>query len=105
MRKVLSLLAPLAYRLLLYRGLARSSPDEPASRLFDVIDLVLLARGQRNPAPLPHTTAEALALLARMGGHIRNNGPPGWMTLGAGLEKLLTLKLGWRLSREIAEQM
>jgi hypothetical protein len=105
MRKVLSLLAPLAYRLLLYRGMARSSPEEPASRLFDVVDLVLLARGQRNPAPLPNTAAEALALLARMGGHIRNNGPPGWMTLGAGLEKLLTLKLGWRLSREIAEQM
>ena len=105
MCKVLSLLAPLAYRLLLYRGLARSSPEEPASRIFDVVDLVLLARGQRNPAPLPSTAAEALALLARMGGHIRNNGPPGWMTLGAGLEKLLTLKLGWRLSREIAEQM
>ena len=105
MRKVLSLLAPLAFRLLLYRGLERQSSDAPANRLFDEVDLVLLARGQRTPAPPPRTTADALALLARMGGHIRNNGPPGWMTLGAGLEKLLTLKLGWRLSRQIPNEM
>ena len=102
MRKVLCLLAPLAYRLLLYRGWLTQRPDHPARSVFEEVDLILLARGQRKPVAKPKTVAEALALLARLGGHIKNNGPPGWMTLGAGLEKLLTLKLGWCIAQEMA---
>lgn len=105
MRKVLALLAPIAYRLLLYRGLLRQQPDAPARRFFDPVDLLLVARGQPKPTDIPGTVAEALALLARMGGHIRNNGPPGWKTLGAGYEKLLAMKLGWRIAQENPRKM
>lgn len=105
MRKVLSLLAPLAYRLLLYRGWLTQRPDHPARSVFEELDLILIARGQRQAVAKPKTVAEALLLLARLGGHIKNNGAPGWMTLGAGLEKLLTLKLGWRIAQEMAGKM
>src|SRR3954468_2162619 len=105
MRKVLSLLAPLAYRLLLYRGWLTQRPDDPARSIFEELDLILLARGQRKPVAKPKTVHEALTLLARLGGHIKNNGAPGWITLGAGLEKLLSIKLGWLIAQEMAGEM
>ena len=46
--------------------------------------------------------AQALGLLAKMGGHITNNGPPGWMTLGAGYDELLLIKLGFEMGRDFS---
>jgi hypothetical protein len=100
LKKVLALLAPIAYRLLLLRAIHRRSSTSPAGGVFDATDLTLIARAQRTPAPIPKTIDEALMLLARLGGHVRNNGDPGWMTLGAGYETLLILRLGWHLGRE-----
>ena len=100
LQKVLALLAPLAYRLLLLRALHRKAADAPASAGFDETDLKLLARAQRQPVQPPATLDQAYLLLARLGGHIKNNGPPGWMTLAAGYETLLLLRVGWFLGRE-----
>jgi hypothetical protein len=100
MRRVLSLLLPLAYRLLRLRSLHRFAPKENVTTVFDPTDLLLIGQAQPRPIPAPTTLEEALALLAKMGGHITNNGPPGWMTLGAGFEKLLLLKLGFEMGRK-----
>lgn len=100
MRRVLSLLLPLAYRLLRLRSLHRFAPDENVTAVFDPTDLLLIGQAQPRPLPAPTTLEEAMALLAKMGGHITNNGPPGWMTLGAGFEKLLLLKLGFEMGRK-----
>lgn len=35
--------------------------------------------------------------IAKLGGHIRYNGPPGWIVLARGLEELITLEKGWLL--------
>lgn len=102
MRRVLFLLAPLAYRLLLLRGLSRSAAEQRANLAFDPVDLLLIGQAQPKPTAPPKTLGDALALLAKMGGHITNNGPPGWITLGAGYEKLLHLKLGFELGRQFA---
>jgi hypothetical protein len=102
MRRVLCLLVPLAYRLLRIRGLHRAAPQQSASTVFDKTDLLLIARAQPRPAEPPKTMAQALGLLAKMGGHITNNGPPGWMTLGAGYEKLLLIKLGFEMGRNFS---
>jgi hypothetical protein len=45
--------------------------------------------------------SEALLVVARLGGHIKNNGPPGWQVLGRGYERLLLLELGWRVAQEM----
>jgi hypothetical protein len=100
LRKVLALLAPIAYRLLHLRALHRRAADAPASAGFDEVDLALLVRAQRQPTAPPETLEQAYLLLARLGGHIKNNGPPGWMTLAAGYETLLILRIGWFLGRE-----
>ena len=100
LKKVLALLAPIACRLLLLRALHRQSADAPPSAGFDEVDLTLIVQAQRQPTPWPKTLEEAYLLLARLGGHIRNNGPPGWMTLAAGYETLLILRIGWFIARQ-----
>ena len=38
---------------------------------------------------------EVYMALAARGGHLRSNGPPGWMVLGRAYEKLLVREQGW----------
>lgn len=97
--KVLALFVPIAYRLLLLRGLERIDSNAKATQVFSKIDLELLARAPANGRhPPPRTIADALVHLARLGGHIRNNGRPGWQTLSWGYEKLLLLRIGWEMA-------
>ena len=37
------------------------------------------------------TAREVLYAVARMGGHLPNNGPPGWLTIRRGLDDLYAL--------------
>lgn len=97
--KVLALFVPIAYRLLLLRGLERLDSSAPASRAFSRTDLHIMANAPSNHTLRPpRTVADALAHLARLGGHIKNNGPPGWQTLSWGYEKLLALRIGWEMA-------
>lgn len=97
--KVLALFIPIAYRLLLLRGLERTRPDAPAQTGFSSTELHIMSQAPSNRALKPALTMnDALLHLARLGGHLRNNGPPGWQTLGRGYEKLLMLRLGWEMA-------
>ncbi len=42
------------------------------------------------------TASDVLAAIAELGGHVKNNGPPGWQVIGRGYDALLLLELGWR---------
>jgi len=44
------------------------------------------------------TVAHALYAVARLGGHLKSNGPPGWQTLGRGYIDLLLLEAGFRIA-------
>jgi hypothetical protein len=37
---------------------------------------------------------------AALGGHVKNNGTPGWLVLGLGLTRLLDTDVGSRLARD-----
>ena len=51
--------------------------------------------------PANPNVVDALFAIAALGGHIKNNGAPGWMTLARGFETLQFLELGWELRGEI----
>lgn len=96
LRKVLALFVPIAHQLLVLRGIERSDTRLSAKRVFSSTDLYILTNAPQNARlDPPRTVSDALRHLARLGGHIKNNGPPGWQTLGWGYEKLLVLRLGW----------
>jgi len=101
----LAMLSVLAWKLLLLRGMARDEEksSEPASKLLSPVQLKVLrirAKEMRNyRLPAQPTIREAMLAVAAVGGHLKHNGEPGWQTLGAGLEKLLTLTQGWYLAK------
>ena len=41
---------------------------------------------------------------AALGGHIKNNGDPGWIVLGRGFTRLAEAEVVWQLAREECDQ-
>jgi Transposase DNA-binding/Transposase DDE domain len=99
----LAIFAPVAWRLLLLRHLARDDAKAPAAAALTPKQLqVLMAVAKKSLPPRP-TVRDAMLAVAALGGHLKNNGDPGWLVLGRGLHDLLLLELGWR-AREQAEK-
>lgn len=92
----LALLAPIAWQLLLLRHLARVLPDAPAAVALTSRQLhVLRASLQGAALPPAPTIRDALRAVARLGGHLRQNGEPGWLVLTRGMQKLRDMEAGW----------
>jgi hypothetical protein len=81
----LALFAPVSWKLLLARSLARSAPECPPTCILSPLQVKFLEKRYGEPIT---TASEALAAMARLGGHLKQNGEPGWQTLGRGYEKL-----------------
>jgi len=91
----LAVFLPVAWRILLARSLSRKIPDAPANVVASEVQLHLLRHRLKLKA-LPATAESATLAIAKLGGHLKRNGAPGWMTLGRGLESLLLMEAGWR---------
>ena len=99
----LAIFAPVAWRLLLLRHLARHDAKAPATAALTAKQLQVLRAVAKKPLPARPTAREAMLAVAALGGHLKSNGDPGWLVLGRGLHDLLLLELGWR-AREEAEK-
>jgi hypothetical protein len=99
----LAIFAPVAWRLLLLRHLARTHAKAPASTALTAKQLEVLSAVAKTPLPRRPTARDAMLAVAQLGGHLKNNGDPGWLVLGRGMHDLLLLELGWR-AREEAEK-
>lgn len=91
----LAVFVPIAWRLLLLRTLARDATDEPASNALTTTQIAVLRASVKPPLPPNASVREAMLAVARLGGHIKNNGEPGWAVLGRGFHKLLAREEGW----------
>jgi hypothetical protein len=100
----LAVFSIVAWRLLVLRAVSRASPHAPASEALssEQVQVLSALSGMRSPGvpqirmPANATTRDALLAVAALGGHIKNNGPPGWLVLGRGYDALLLLQLGWQ---------
>jgi hypothetical protein len=96
MLNALAILTPIAVELLKLRYLSRHAPDIPAAQVLRPLQLRILAKkvglGPRASA------RDATLAVARLGGHLKQNGPPGWMVLGRGYTELLALEEGARIA-------
>ena len=92
----LALLAPIAWQLLLMRHLARERPEVGATVALTPrqIEILRATPVGRQLAARP-SIRDALRAVARLGGHLRQNGEPGWLVLHRGLQKLLCMETGW----------
>jgi hypothetical protein len=92
----LALLTPIAWQLLVLRHLARACPEAPATVALTRRQVAVLraTRGGRHLPPTP-TARDALRAVAQLGGHLRQNGEPGWLCLTRGLQILRHMERGW----------
>jgi hypothetical protein len=101
--RALALFVPMAWRLLVLRHLGRSPHPQPVGDVLDRTQLLLLrtllAR-RHYSLPRRPTLQDAMRGVAALGGHIKNNGAPGWLVLGRGLTRLLDTEVGWHLARD-----
>lgn len=103
----LAIYSAVAWRLLLVRWMQRERPDADASLVVTPVQLRLLARHMekiRRPWPEQPTSRDALLAIAAIGGHIPNNGMPGWQVLGRGFHDLLLMEVGWANAMADSEQ-
>jgi len=89
---------PIAWHLLLLRTLARAQPDLPATLALTPTQLSVLRAVGRTKLPQRPTLRDGLLAVAALGGHIKNNGEPGWQVLWRGMRQLLTMELAWTAS-------
>lgn len=93
----LAVFAPIACTLLDLRSESRRDPDAPTD--LPSIQLQVLRAAGRVPLPARPTQREVLLAIAAMGGHIKYNGDPGWLTLSRGYTDLLLLTAGWEAAK------
>ena len=98
----LALFLPIAVHLLWLRTCARDAPDAPATDVLTSLQLEVLAHvSHRKMRPNP-TVLDALWALAGYGGHIANNGWPGWQVLGRAFRRLIDAVTTWQLATQAA---
>jgi hypothetical protein len=99
----LAVYLPVAWLLLHLRSESRLTPTAPASAVLSTLQIrcLRLAYLHQEGRDLPEalTARDALLAVARLGGHLKNNGEPGWLVIGRGLHDLLLLELGYLLAR------
>jgi hypothetical protein len=99
---ILALFLPIAVHLLWIRSCARDTPDALATDVFTPLQLTVLRHRSHRPLSENPTAKEALWVLAGIGGHIPNNGWPGWQVLGRAYVKLLEAVEVWKLATAAA---
>lgn len=100
----LAVFLPIAWLLLRLRHVCRTAPERSGVEMLSPIMLAclraLLQKQTRRTLSEQPTCHEVTWAIAALGGHIRNNGDPGFMVLGRGLADLLSAvevanALGW----------
>lgn len=96
----LAIFIPVAWRLLLLRSLGRDDTPLPAAAVFDEAEIhavrALIKHKRCYTLPEEPTLRDLMLAIASIGGHIPNNGEPGWIVLGRGFDDVLTAAIGWR---------
>jgi hypothetical protein len=99
---MLALSLPIAVELLWLRSRARSAPEAPATEVLTGTQIEILRElGRRKLSPAP-TANEALYAVASLGGHLKNNGQPGWKVLRRGMTLLHSYERAWTAARRTA---
>jgi hypothetical protein len=69
--------------------------------MYDSNQLLLLAmllEKRAHPFPKRPTVRDVMLGIAKRGGHITNNGDPGWQVLGRGMVRFVDAQEVWKLA-------
>jgi hypothetical protein len=102
LQRALALFIPIAWHLLALRTAAHQKSSVPAVKLLTPVQLTVLralALERQHKLPEEPSTYQALLAIAALGGHLRRNGDPGWLTLHRGYDRLRAAESIWILAR------
>ena len=99
---LLAMFLPIAVHLLWLRTCARDTPEAPATEVFTPLQLTVLRHRSHRKMPQNPTVLQAMWSLAGLGGHIANNGWPGWQVLGRAFVRFCDAVLVWQLAARAA---
>lgn len=93
-----AILTPIAWSILHLRTLANAPSPPRASAVLAATQIAVLKAHPKTTkhfhGPRP-TARDAFYAVAALGGHLKRNGAPGWLTLFRGYKTLTELVLGW----------
>lgn len=96
--RALGIFAVQAWRLLVLRFLDRTVGDAPAETVATTAELAVLRA--KKLLPKNATAHDFMKAVAKRGGHLSNNGPPGYLVLWRGMRELEALVEGWLLGKK-----
>ncbi len=105
--RALAFFVPIAWALFELRTLGREATARPATEVLSDDRLRLLSamlEDRRQKLSENPTVRDAMLGIAALGGHIKNNGDPGWQVLGRGFRRFLEAEQGWLLARKRCDQ-
>jgi hypothetical protein len=100
-----ALLIPVALDILSLKTASKVEPYSPASLFLSEERLKVLAHFSPIKITETPTVREAFLAIAKLGGHIKNNGEPGWLVLNRGYRELLTFERGWQAAKQHGQKM
>lgn len=95
----LALFLPIAWNLLRLRTMTQEGGEQSAKTVLSSVELDVLRHVAEKPLPQNPTLRQAMLAIARLGGHLKRNGEPGWLALGRGYLKLLDLAQGFLIAK------
>lgn len=105
LKNALAMALPIAWNMLLLRHQSRDNATLSAKDWIDPVRLdVITAMSKRYKLPENPTVCDVAYAIAGMGGHLKRNGPPGWLTLRRGFEALLMYEYAWREAMKRCDQ-
>ena len=96
LQNCLALFIPMAWLMLFMRAASRQNNEVPVEDVLPPLYLKIL---RAHTGKTISNAKDALWAIAAMGGHIKNNGPPGWLTLWRGIKELVTLVKGYLIAQ------
>jgi len=97
LRNCLGIFIPIAWFILRLRNKANDIDSQ--AEFYIPAPLITILRNESGKSLL--TTSEVLWEIARLGGHIKYNGPPGWLVIWRGLRELFTIYRGFQIANTI----
>jgi len=86
---------PSVWHMLLLRHTERNSPDKSAGEVLSPVEIKVLQTMPPRKLKPNATAQDAMLLIAAWGGHLPQNGPPGWQTLYGGYKRMRDAADGW----------
>jgi hypothetical protein len=91
----LATFVPVAWQMLLLRHVSRQPGTVDALAVATPRQIAILRSVPHLKLPSQPTARDFLFAIAALGGHIKNNGEPGWQVLARGFHDLRVLETGW----------